>query len=94
MASGATAATAQVVQAAPHRSRLLRCTGDFDVKEMKQLIEGSLGEWRVANGQPATPPTVPNPPLPPQSTADRVTKHVESGRGQSQGVGLFGFLEM
>ncbi len=50
------------------------CAGDFDATEMKSLIEQSLGRWRVATSQPATPPRVPNPPLPPQATAGQVRR--------------------
>ena len=44
-------------------------TGDFDAGEMKRLVEDRMGRWRLAAGQPAVPPEVPNPPLPPQHSA-------------------------
>jgi hypothetical protein len=53
--------------------RLSVHAGDFDAEEMKRLVDESMGRWQVAAGQPAAPPAVPNPPLPPQQSAGQVS---------------------
>ena len=54
--------------------------GDFDAGEMRQLVEGCMGRWQVAAGQPAVPPSVPNPPLPPQQSAGQARHSTECER--------------
>ena len=46
--------------------------GDFDTPAMKRMVEQYLGPWAVAEGQPPEAPAIPNPPLPPQTTAGTV----------------------
>lgn len=53
---------------------VLARAGDFDAVAMRKLVEKALGPWKVAAGQPAEPPAIPNPPLPPQSTAGQVMR--------------------
>lgn len=53
---------------------VLHPAGDFDAREMRKLVEDAMGRWRVADGQPAVPPQVPNPPLPEQKSAGQVTR--------------------
>ncbi|KAK9842460.1 hypothetical protein WJX81_001228 [Elliptochloris bilobata] len=51
---------------------ILGVAGDFDAPAMRELVERTLGGWRVAPGQPAQPPPVPNSPLPPPPPPGRV----------------------
>ncbi|KAL4438208.1 hypothetical protein ABPG77_010569 [Micractinium sp. CCAP 211/92] len=44
---------------------VLGIVGDFDPRQMQQLVEGSLGGWAAPSGEPS-PPTLPSPPLPDQ----------------------------
>lgn len=46
---------------------VLGIVGDFDPKQMQQLVEQAFGGWAAPAGQP-TPPSLPNPPLPDQSS--------------------------
>ena len=46
--------------------------GDFDTAAMKSMVEQYLGPWSVAEGQPPAAPAIPNPPVPPQTTAGTV----------------------
>ncbi len=62
--SPAPAATCQSVQ---HLQ-----AGDFDTAAMKRMVEQYLGPWSVAEGQPPTAPAIPNPAIPPQTTAGTV----------------------
>ena len=46
--------------------------GDFDTAAMKRMVEQYLGPWSVAEGQAPTAPAIPNPAIPPQTTAGTV----------------------
>lgn len=39
--------------------------GDFDASSMKRMVLETLGSWQTDPSQPATPPSLPNTPLPP-----------------------------
>lgn len=44
---------------------VLGIVGDFDPRQMQQLVESSLGGWSPPPGEPS-PPALPSPPLPDQ----------------------------
>lgn len=53
-------------------SAVMGIVGDFKSQDMLALVEQQFGDWAPAPGQPAAPPVVARPPVPPQTGAGKV----------------------